>query len=96
VPFLPRNLLDIEPVFRFATRLSKRFRVRERWTASFHFEAFNLFNRVSDTSRRTQLYNVTGGNILVPVANYGEGTASAGFPDGTNVRRLQLSLRFLF
>jgi hypothetical protein len=96
VPFLPRNLLDIDPVYRFDTRLSKLFRIRERWTASFNFEAFNLFNRVSDTARRTQLYNVTGGNILVPVANYGEGTASAGFPDGTNVRRLQLSLRFLF
>ncbi len=96
VPFLPRNLLDIDQVYRLDTRLSKLFRFKERYTASFNFEAFNLFNRPADTARRNQLYNVTGGNILVPVANYAEGTASAGFPDGTNVRRLQLSLRFQF
>jgi len=60
VPFLPRNLLEV------------------------------------DQTCRSQLYNVTGGNVLIPVANYGEGTASGGFPDGTNVRSLQLSLRFQF
>ena len=47
-------------------------------------------------ARRNQLYNVTGATTLTPAANFGEGTASAGFPDGTNVRRLQLSLRFTF
>lgn len=96
VPFLPRNLLDVDQTRRIDARISKLFKITERYVATFNFEGFNVFNTTSDTSRRNQLYNVTGGNTLVPVANYGEGTASAGFPDGTNVRRLQLSLRFQF
>ena len=96
VPFLPRNLLDIDQVRRIDARIAKLFRVKENWVATFNFEAFNVFNTPADTARRNQLYNVSGGNILNPVANYAEGTASAGFPDGTNVRRLQLSLRFQF
>ena len=96
VPFLPRNFLDIDQTRRIDARISKLFRITERYVATFNFEAFNLLNTPSDTFRRNQRFNVTGGNILTPVANYGEGTASAGFPDGTNVRRLQLSLRFQF
>ncbi len=96
VPFLPRNLLDVDQTRRIDARISKLFRISERYVATLNFEAFNLFNTPSNTARRNQLFNVTGGNILTPVANYGEGTASAGFPDGTNVRRLQLSLRFQF
>jgi hypothetical protein len=30
------------------------------------------------------------------VANLGAGSQSQGFPDGTNARRLQLGLRFVF
>lgn len=96
VPFLPRNWLDVDQTRRIDARMSKLFRVTERYVATFNFEAFNLFNTPSDTSRRNQLYNVSGGNILNPVGNYGEGFASAGFPDGTNVRRLQLSLRLQY
>lgn len=96
VPFLRRNALDIDQARRIDARISKMFRLTERFAATFNFEGFNVFNTPMDTARRNQLYNVTGGNILTPVANYGEGTASAGFPDGTNVRRLQLSLRLQF
>ena len=96
VPFIPRNFLDVDQTRRVDARISKDFRLTERSRMTFNFEGFNVFNTPSDTSRRNQLYNVTGGTTLVPVANYGEGTASAGFPDGTNVRRLQLSLRFTF
>ncbi|MBY0504370.1 MAG: TonB-dependent receptor [Bryobacteraceae bacterium] len=96
VPFLPRNFLDIDQARRLDTRLSKLFKITERYVATFNFEAFNVFNTPMDTARRSQLYNVTNGTTLTPIANYGEGTASAGFPDGTNVRRLQLSLRFTF
>jgi hypothetical protein len=96
VPFLRRNALDIDQARRVDARISKLFRLTERLIATFNFEGFNVFNTPMDTARRNQLYNVTGGNILTPVANFGEGTASAGFPDGTNVRRLQLSLRLQF
>lgn len=96
VPFIPRNFLDVDQARRVDARLSKTFAITERYKMAFNFEGFNIFNTPSDTARRAQLFNVTGGTTLTPVANYGEGTASAGFPDGTNVRRLQLSLRFTF
>lgn len=96
VPFLPRTSLPLDETIRLDARLSKMFAITERYKLTFNFEGFNVFNTPFDTARRNQLYNVTGGNTLVPVANYAEGTASAGFPDGTNVRRLQLSVRFTF
>jgi hypothetical protein len=37
---------------------------------------------------------VNGQGILSPATGYGVGSASQGFPDGTNARRLQLGLRF--
>ena len=96
VPFIPRNFLDVDQTRRIDARISKVFAITERYKATFNFEGFNVFNTPSDTSRRNQIYNVSGGTTLAPVFNYGEGTQSAGFPDGTNVRRLQLSLRFTF
>ena len=95
VPFLPRTSLDIDQFRRLDARLSKSFPLTERTNMTFNFEGFNVFNTPTDTARRNQLYRVAGG-VFTPVANYGEGTASAGFPDGTSVRRLQLSLRFIF
>ena len=40
-------------------------------------------------------YAATNG-VLAPSVGYGVGTASAASPDGTNVRRAQVSLRFTF
>ncbi len=96
VPFLPRNSLLLDQTNRIDARISKMFSLTDRYKLAFNAEGFNIFNTPLDTSRRNQLYNVVSGNTLIPVANYGEGTASGGFPDGTNVRRLQLSLRFTF
>jgi hypothetical protein len=95
VPFLPRNGLDIDQFRRLDARLSKEFRMGERARVTFNFEGFNVFNTPTNTARRNQLYRAAGG-VLTPIANFGEGTASAGFPDGTNVRRLQLNLRVSF
>lgn len=95
VPFLPRTSLDIDQFRRLDARVSKDFRVTERTKLTFNFEGFNVFNTPNDTSKRNQLYRVASG-VFTPVANYGEGTASAGFPDGTSVRRLQLNLRLVF
>ncbi len=95
VPFLPRNFLDIDQTRRIDARISKILKFTERYTATFNFEAFNLFNTPSNTARRNQAFQAVSGELR-PIANYAEGSASAGFPDGTNVRRMQLSLRFVF
>jgi len=34
--------------------------------------------------------------VLRPVAGLGSAVASQGYPDGTNARRAQVSVRFLF
>jgi hypothetical protein len=39
---------------------------------------------------------VAGQGVLNPAPGYAEGTATGGFPDGANARRLQLGLRFIW
>ncbi|MFN9262008.1 MAG: hypothetical protein ACK6DY_00750, partial [Acidobacteriota bacterium] len=95
VPFLSRQSIPIDSVKRVDSRLTKAFRIREQITAQFNFEVFNTFNRVSNTSVNTQAFQATGG-VLRSVAGLGVGTASGGFPDGTNARRAQISLRLTF
>jgi hypothetical protein len=60
-----------------------------------NFEAFNVFNTVYDTFVNTQAYTASNG-VLNPVAGLGAGNQSQGFPDGTNARRAQVSLRIVF
>ncbi len=95
VPFLPRSSVDIDQTYRTDARITKQFSIRERVKLDFNFEAFNLFNRVSDTFVLNTAYRAAAG-VLTPVAGVGTGTASGGFPDGTNARRAQFSMRVSF
>jgi hypothetical protein len=95
VPFLSRQSIPVDAVQRVDSRLTKVFFVRERMQAHFNFEVFNTFNRVSNTVVNTQAFQATAG-VLRPIAGLGVGTASGGFPDGTNARRAQISVRFIF
>ncbi|MGH9661658.1 MAG: carboxypeptidase regulatory-like domain-containing protein [Bryobacteraceae bacterium] len=91
-PFLPPSSLDIDQVYRTDARLTKVLPFSDRFEAHVSFEAFNLFNRTSDTSVSTVAYEARNG-ILRPVPGLGAGVASEGYPDGTNARRAQISLR---
>jgi hypothetical protein len=63
----------------------------------FMFDGFNVFNHTYYTSLATRAYTVaTGSNVLIPASGYGVATATQGFPDGTNARRLQLGVRLLW
>lgn len=95
VPFWPAASLDIDQVYRTDARLSKILPFSERWKLYLNFEAFNVFNHVSNTAIYTRAFTASGG-ALVPDPRLGEPTASGGFPDGTNARRAQLSLRLVF
>jgi outer membrane receptor protein involved in Fe transport len=95
VPFQSRQSIPVDSVQRVDSRLTKGFSIREQIQAQFNFEVFNTFNRVSDTVVNTQAFQAQAG-VLRPVAGLGVGTASGGFPDGTNARRAQISLRLLF
>jgi hypothetical protein len=53
---------------------------------------------MSNTIVDTFIFNeafIEKGKVLTP-ESYGGGSASAGFPDGTNARRAQVAARFTF
>jgi hypothetical protein len=56
VPFLPNNPLMIDPTYRFDTRLSKLFEIREKMSLQLLFEVFNLTNTVANTGVVTSGY----------------------------------------
>ncbi len=95
VPFLPAASLDIDQIYRTDARLSKLLPFTERVQMYLNFEAFNVFNHVSNTAVNGQAFQARNG-VLTPTARLGEGSASQGFPDGTNARRAQVSLRIVF
>jgi hypothetical protein len=76
-------------------RLTKDLPFTERVHLNLLFEAFNVFNTISNTGVFTTAYTAYG-NVLVPNSQLGQGNASQGFPDGTNARRMQIGARFVF
>ncbi|MBZ5617308.1 MAG: carboxypeptidase regulatory-like domain-containing protein [Acidobacteriia bacterium] len=99
VPFLPINSLDVGEQSKLDARISKIFPIKERAKAMFTFDAFNIFNHRFFTSVNTREYvysSVAGVPTLTYQSNVGQGTASQGFPDGTNARRLQIGLRLIW
>jgi hypothetical protein len=95
VPFLPASSLDIDQVYRIDARLTKVLPFSERVQGYLNFEAFNVTNSPYWTSVNGQAYQATNG-VLAPTPRLGEGSAAQGFPDGTNARRAQVSLRVTF
>ena len=95
VPFLSRSSIPVDTVDHLDGRLTKLFKLRESANVSLSFEAFNIFNSISNTSVVQNAYFATG-NIIKAGVGVGNGSASNGFPDGTNARRAQVSARFTF
>lgn len=96
VPFLPLNSVNIDQIVRVDARIAKDFGITERLHALFTFDAFNVGNNTYFTSVSNQAYSyalVSGVPTLRPIAAFGAGSATQGFPDGTNARRLQLGVR---
>ena len=96
VPFLPVDSLYTPPTYRDDLRLTKNFPVTEQLNVQLNFEAFNISNTWSPTSLTLQAYTEAKGVLtLTPTAN-NVGQADGGFPDGTQARRLQASIRVIF
>ncbi len=94
-PFEARTSIPIDSVARMDARLSKYFRLTERQRLMLGFEGFNIFGNVSDTSVNNRAYEARNG-VITPVVGLGAGRASQGFPDGTNARRAQAAVRYIF
>lgn len=101
VPWLGVNTLRLNDTTRVDARLSKDFAVAERFRVRLAFEVFNLTNTITYTSASSTGYysswnNTTKTGIIYPAPGLGVPTADGGFPDGTDARRAQASLRLSF
>ena len=95
MPFLPIGSVDVDQIHRVDARLERQLPFNERVKGKLIFEVFNIFNMMYNTSVSTQAYTAAAG-VLTPNASLRTGTASQGFPDGTNARRAQVALRVTF
>jgi hypothetical protein len=96
VPFWPVGSLHTPPSYKADARITKTIPIRERARLMLNFEAFNVSNTISDTSITSQAYTEAKGLLTLTPASMGVGTADGGFPDGTQARRMQVSLRLTF
>jgi len=106
VPFLPTANLPLGNTVQLDGRLTKTFSIHEKQTFEFSFEAINALNHIRYTGVNQLAYksvwnSATNTGTLTQQAvggttGTGAGTASGGFPDGTNARRAQISLRYTF
>jgi outer membrane receptor protein involved in Fe transport len=95
VPFWPVSNTDVDQYHRVDARLVRTLPFSERVQARLIFEAFNVFNTISNTSINSQAFVATSG-VLTPTSYFRTGSASQGFPDGTNARRMQAAFRINF
>ena len=95
VPWLSVNTLRLPDSYRTDVRLTKILPFTERFRTTLNFEVFNLTNTITYTGLISRGYNANGLNIT-PATGLGLYNASSGFPDGTNARRAQASIRIDF
>ncbi len=98
-PFLSIGSEPVDSVARIDARIAKVFPINDRFKAMFTFDGFNVFNHPYFTSvnNRAYVYSLVGATpTLTYQSSFGAGTATQGFPDGTNARRLQLGLRLMW
>jgi hypothetical protein len=93
--FKPVDFQDIDREYHVDARLARNLPFTERVKGQLIFEAFNVFNTQYNTGILTTAYTASGG-IIKPQAGFGNGSASQGFPDGTNARRMQAAFRVTF
>ena len=99
VPYLPFANMQLDNIYRTDARITKTLPFSERVKAYASFEAFNISNSQYNTGIINEAANfavVNGVAGIRPSLGLNNGIASQGFPDGTNARRAQVSLRLVF
>jgi hypothetical protein len=96
VPFWPVNTVLEPNTWRSDARLSKIIPIGERYKLYAFFEVFNVSNSWAPTSMTTQAFTENKGVLTYTPTAYGQGTADAASPDGTEARRMQVGLRFTY
>ena len=97
VPFLPYNSYYLPAMYRSDARLSKVLPFGEKVKATLNFEMFNVANTWAARGyTSSQAYTETGGKLTPTPANMYVPSSDALNPDGTEARRMQISLRIQF
>ena len=106
VPFLPTANLPLGHTVQLDGRLIKTIPIHEAQSIELSFEAINALNHIRNTGVVQTVYkslwdSTSSNGYLVQqvqggTTGWGAGSASGGFPDGTNARRAQASIRFTF
>ncbi|HEY1337739.1 MAG TPA: hypothetical protein VGF59_09530, partial [Bryobacteraceae bacterium] len=97
VPWLSTNSYYLPAQYRADARLSKLIPFGDRYKLYLNFEVFNVANTWSATAFTSkQFYNEAKGVISATPSLLFIPSADAGFPDGTQARRMQISGRFTF
>ncbi len=97
VPFLPVNSYYLPAFYRSDARVSKILPIGEKAKLMLNFEMFNVANNWSARGyTSSQAYTETGLKLTPTPANLYVPSSDAYAPDGTEARRMQISLRFQF
>jgi hypothetical protein len=105
VPSVERNGISGPANYKLDLRVARDFAIGERLRLEALAEGFNLFNHSNYNGFNTTMYNAAATTNTTPLATPIQLTPAVGFlapnndaspPDGTNARRLQLSVRFRF
>jgi outer membrane receptor protein involved in Fe transport len=99
VPFLPYNNYYLPAMYRTDARLSKvlPFGEKHRWSATLNLEIFNVPNTWAARGyTSSQAYTESGLKLTPTPANLYVPSSDALNPDGTEARRMQISLRIAF
>jgi hypothetical protein len=99
--FVPTANLPLGHTVQLDARVTKTFPIRESQSIELSFEAINALNHiritgVNQTGYKSGWNSTTNTGYVQQVNGVGVGTASGGFPDGTNARRAQASVRYTF
>ena len=105
LPTVGRNSLTGPPNYTLSLRVSREFRLSERFRLQALIEGFNVFNHANYNGFNDTYYTAAATANTTPLATPVMLTPTPGFlnpisdaspPDGTNARRLQLAVRFRF
>jgi hypothetical protein len=105
VPTLGRDSIYGDNNFKLDLRVSRTFRIGDRFRAEVLGEAFNITNHANYNGYSSTLYAsvattattaLSAPVLLTRQSNFGIPNNDGSQPDGTNARRLQVALRFRF
>jgi hypothetical protein len=105
LPTIGRNSIYGDNNYRLDLRVARQFSVTERLRMEILAEAFNIMNHANYNGYNSTAFNTVATTAttplsapiaLIPNSNFRVANNDGSQPDGTNARRMQISLRFKF